>query len=340
MWLLDTSITQLKFFTSPETAPPYAILSHVWSKDEVSFQDLRRVLEERTSKQEEGEHHDFDAGESRFEAGENHPQSEEDGAELRRRVGKKVWNLCETARKEGLRWVWADMCCIDKTNSAELSEAINSMFHYYSKATVCFAYLEDVDLSPGDLRSTHGQAILHRSKWHRRGWTLQELIFPPGVILLSSTWAFLGTKSDLAEDLDRITGVPASLLRMEREPSDFSIAQRMSWAACRATTRPEDEAYSLLGIFGIHMPILYGEGRRAFHRLQMEIMRTSPDTTLFAWGRTFRMPLSMPGYIHKPSHESGLLANSPSWFVAGNEVLCKQHNVSTCVAPALDRSAY
>ncbi|KAI0742499.1 hypothetical protein C8Q80DRAFT_1328725 [Daedaleopsis nitida] len=145
------------------------------------------------------------------------------------------------------------------------------MFHYYALATVCYAYLRDVPLSKDDdladlFYIRRQRSFQQRSKWHNRGWTLQELVAPRHVLFLSQTWGVLGSKADFAISLEYITGVPEQVLRMEDNFANFSIAQRMSWAATRVTTRIEDEAYCLLGIFGINMPTLYGEGRNAFRR--------------------------------------------------------------------------
>ncbi|KAI0702583.1 heterokaryon incompatibility protein-domain-containing protein [Earliella scabrosa] len=251
MWVLEAPTLLLHFFTSPEKVPGgYAILSHVWEGNEQTFQDVEQLrhfsLEER-----------------------------------RERVSPKIRNFCDLADREGYLWVWIDTCCIDKTSSAELSEAINSMFRYYTLAHVCYVYLSDVP-TPQDAPMTHG--TFRKSRWHTRGWTLQELIAPRMVFFLSDSWKYIGSKAALAHRLYAITGIPASILRLARKPRDFCIAQRMSWAARRETTRPEDEAYCLLGIFDINMPTLYGEGRKAFRRLQEEIMKQSSDTTLFAWG--------------------------------------------------------
>ena len=178
-------------------------------------------------------------------------------------------------------WAWADTCCINKTSSAELTEAINSMFQYYSRSEVCYAYLSDVPPLPTQGIVTWG---FINSVWHTRGWTLQELIAPKVVVFMTSDWTRIGTKYELADELQKINGYPpASVLRFEKDITEMSVAQRMSWAANRETTRVEDEAYSLFGLFGISIPTLYGEGRNSFYRLQEEIMRTSTDTSLIAW---------------------------------------------------------
>ena len=271
MWMLSTSRAELHYFTSPEVIPDdYAILSHVWDRKEQSFQDLQE-LQRRCSA---------------------------NGEKPRDLADDKIRMCCELAESHGYKWVWIDTCCIDKTSSAELSEAINSMFRYYSRAAMCYAYLRDVSASRAFIgqnsivvqladdmwEETRNVSQFQNSQWHRRGWTLQELLAPRSLALVADSWELLGYKIDLATELERATGIPAAVLRLEKPLTDYSIAQRMSWASKRRTTRVEDEAYCLLGVFDINIPTLYGEGRKAFQRLQEEIMRKYPDTTLFAWG--------------------------------------------------------
>ncbi|EIW51956.1 HET-domain-containing protein, partial [Trametes versicolor FP-101664 SS1] len=176
--------------------------------------------------------------------------------------------------------VWSDACCIDKSSSAELSEAINSMYEWYRLAHVCYVYLEDVP--DGDIPSDHTSRF-RDSKWHKRGWTLQELIAPERIEFLTRTWRFLGTKIGLASTLEEITGVDFDILTGRATVDSANVARRMSWAAERETSRIEDQAYSLMGIFGVHMSPIYGEGDNAFLRLQEEIIRTIPDHSMFAW---------------------------------------------------------
>ncbi|TBU43670.1 hypothetical protein BD309DRAFT_89836 [Dichomitus squalens] len=187
---------------------------------------------------------------------------------------------CMVARAEGHRYIWIDSCCIDKTSSSELSEAINSMYGWYEEAEVCYAYLADVPprATPHSKESPFG-----RSRWFTRGWTLQELIAPDNVHFLSADWSFLGSKRNLAGVLEGITGVSQEALLHKRELGEFSVAQRFSWASKRQTKRVEDQAYALMRLFAINMPTLYGEGQRAVQRLQEEIMRRTPDQSLFAW---------------------------------------------------------
>ncbi|KAI0692861.1 hypothetical protein C8T65DRAFT_744963 [Cerioporus squamosus] len=276
MWLLSTSCAELKDFVSSESVGGYAILSHVWNTDEQSYQDIQalRALCAQT---------------------EQNP---------RNLASDKIRRCCELAERHGYLWLWIDTCCIDKTSSAELSEAINSRYRYYSLADVCYA-----------------------SRWHLRGWTLQELVAPKQLLFISQSWDVLGSKAELATVLETTTGVPATVLRFQQRVVDISIAQRMSWAAFRTTTRVEDEAYCLMGIFGVNMPTLYGEGRAAFQRLQEEILRRHADTTLFAWGLScesaqlrylylYGTDLCLTSLPHNPEHPEGssVFATSPAAF--------------------------
>ncbi|RDX40888.1 hypothetical protein OH76DRAFT_281039 [Lentinus brumalis] len=300
MWVLSTDRAELHFFASPEDIPDeYAILYHTWNNKpehgppEQSFQDVWRIQKKCAR---------------RFTKKGQNP---------RNHVGEKIRRCCELAAKHDYKWVWIDTCCIDKTSSAELSEAINSMFNYYSLAAICYGYLRDVDtvffsreefekyLDPQGHCWDPRYSEFLRSIWFERGWTLQELIAPRFLVFLSSSWEIIGTKADLAELLEVRFGIPAAVLQLQISHTEFSIAQRMSWYRRRHTTRPEDEAYCLLGLFEIHMPPLYGEGRNAFRRLQEEIMKQSADTTLFAW----------PG-IYAKSPNGCLFAASPADFAA------------------------
>ncbi|TBU25371.1 hypothetical protein BD311DRAFT_501465 [Dichomitus squalens] len=200
------------------------------------------------------------------------------------KLSRKIREACKVARDAGHRYLWIDSCCIDKTSSSELSESINSMYQWYGRAKVCFAHLADV---PAGEDPRAGQSAFRRSRWFTRGWTLQELIAPSAVKFLSQDWIAIGTKATLGYVIEEITGIPIALLLRVKSLGDFSVAQRLSWAGQRETSRKEDKAYSLLGIFSINMPTLYGEGDRAFRRLLEEIVRRIPDQSVFAWGRVY-----------------------------------------------------
>ncbi|KAG7427812.1 Vegetative incompatibility protein HET-E-1 [Fusarium oxysporum f. sp. raphani] len=236
MRLVNTETIQLEFLND-DNVPEYTILSHTWEQEEVLFQDMGRD----TAKSKKGY--------------------------------AKLESCCRVARENGFEYIWDDTCCIDKTSSAELSEAINSTYRYYQEASICYVYLADI--------STISE--ISNSKWFTSGWTLQELIAPSSMIFFDKDWRELGTKISLVHVLSQRTNIPESILCDSEELETTSIAQRMSWAADRVTTRKEDGAYSLMGIFGINMPLLYGEADKAFYRLQVEIMRVSDDHSLFAW---------------------------------------------------------
>lgn len=170
----------------------------------------------------------------------------------------------------------------------ELSEAINSMFKWYEKSDTCYAYLEDVG------SSIDAGEKFESSRWFKRGWTLQELIAPREVVFYNRRWNLLGTRTSLAPKIHEITQIQITILLPEGNTihegrgrdarmGEYSVAERMSWAAHRETTREEDIAYSLMGMFGVNMPLLYGEGRNSFIRLQEEIIKRTPDQTIFAW---------------------------------------------------------
>jgi hypothetical protein len=179
---------------------------------------------------------------------------------------------------------WIDSCCIDKTSSAELSEAINSMFRWYQNAQVCYAYLSDVPAIE-DLDHYRKDSEFRRSKWFTRGWTLQELLAPEIVVFYNHDWVEIGTKALMSGVIRSITNIDRGFLMGESEIKPACVAQKMSWASRRKTTRLEDTAYCLMGLFDVNMPLLYGEGEKAFYRLQLEIIKNSSDESIFAWGQ-------------------------------------------------------
>ncbi|KAE9371714.1 HET-domain-containing protein, partial [Stipitochalara longipes BDJ] len=231
MRLLDTKTLELREFFMSDV-PPYAILSHTWSDDEVTFQEMSSPT--RSSKK------GFD----------------------------KIAKTCRLARWDGVDFAWVDTCCIDKSSSAELSEAINSMYQWYLNADYCYIYLEDLD--PNLPTNARPEEWLPHCRWLTRGWTLQELLAPKiakNVKFFDMDWRYRGTKLNLGDALSEYTGIPLSVLTGGIAPSRYSVASRMSWAARRRTTRLEDTAYCLLGLFDVNMPLLYGEGTKAFRRL-------------------------------------------------------------------------
>ena len=291
MRLLDVSSLQPRSFELRDV-PQYAILSHTWGEEEISFQDLT----ERPNN--------------------------------RNKLGwKKILGFCEVCKPLGLNWVWIDTCCIDKSSSAELSEAINSMFAYYDKSNICIAYLGDV-LPPHHKDNGGGVSdkAFGRSRWFTRGWTLQELIAPQRIYFCAQDWSIIGDKDSMRDSLHSITLIDPGVLKHPWTKSNCSIAKRMSWASRRVTTRPEDEAYCLMGIFSVNLPLLYGEGgKKAFLRLQQEILKDSTDHSLFTWTAIPHTHFEEPsehgshakiGYFS----EGGLLAYSPREFAGCGEI--------------------
>lgn len=184
---------------------------------------------------------------------------------------KKIKRCCARARRDGFGYVWIDTCCIDKKSSAELSEAINYMYNWYYQARRCYVYLSDY--------SHHTEDVLERSRWFTRGWTLQELLASVFVHFYDRQWRYIGNKQ-----LSVLCGIGKEYIQDRESVRTASVAARMSWASDRETSRPEDEAYCLMGLFDVNMPLLYGEGRvKAFRRLQHEIAKNSEDESLFAW---------------------------------------------------------
>jgi Heterokaryon incompatibility protein (HET) len=267
--LLNTDTLKLEEFFDSKT-PPYVILSHTWGNEEVSFIEMQR--------------NDVAIG-SRLKEG-----------------FKKISNFCAMAKRHGFTYGWADSCCIDKRNSAELSEAINSMYRYYYNAAECLVYLEDVPAKINGAIDQVGQlGAIKSSRWFTRGWTLQELIAPKVRHFFAGDWSPIENCADFNKLVAEVTSIDEQVLENRDMLSNFCVAQRMSWASRRQTTRSEDIAYSLMGLFNVNMPVIYGEGAtKAFRRLQTEIMQTSFDQTIFAW--------------HANYESSGLLATSPADF--------------------------
>ena len=333
MWLIR--ISDMKLVEFPYDPPPYAILSHTWGlpQDEVLFDDMVSGLESARVKE----------------------------------AFAKVENTCRLAQEQNLEYCWIDTCCIDKRSSAELQEAINSMFEWYKSSKVCYAYISDVNLSgcpsaPADnseaedsdgnwedynsdndhicsrnsrdldsvaysedsydseRNSSNAEAYtsdghfldqFRQSRWFTRGWTLQELIAPAKVNFYDRDWELIGPKDkDLAPIIQSITGIPQDFLQGKRKHTEASVAQRMYWASSRETSRKEDIAYCLLGLFAINMPMLYGEGDNAFLRLQQEILNKIDDESIFAWLD-----------VERNNDEAGLLAEHPRYFANSGDIV-------------------
>lgn len=248
----DGGVTITRF--NDNEIPPYAILSHTWAtdtEDEVTFDDLVK------------------------------------GGGQTKRGYQKIRFCGEQASRDGLKFFWVDTCCIDKTNEAEVSNAINSMFRWYRNSARCYVYLSDISSRSSDTNPECGlweqesdghssQAYgfkLQKSRWFTRGWTLQELLAPSCVEFFSRECERLGDTQSLIQHIHEITGIPERALAGV-PLSQFSDKERFLWSQCRKTKVEEDKAYSLLGIFGVEMPLRYGEGSfNAFKRLEAEVSK-------------------------------------------------------------------
>jgi hypothetical protein len=215
--------------------PPYAILSHTWQEgQEVIFDDMRNNL----GKTKTG----YD----------------------------KIMFCAQQAKLDNLDYFWVDTCCIDKSSSAELTEAINSMFKWYTKAEKCYVFLSDIS-------ATSGEVEFRKSRWFTRGWTLQELLAPASVQFFTKDRVLLGDKASLGQQIAEATGIPSQALHAP-SVKDFEVTERIGWAKTRQTRREEDEAYSLLGLLDVQLPLIYGEGRRsAFKRLHRELRESEAE---------------------------------------------------------------
>ncbi|KAJ9138638.1 HET-domain-containing protein [Pleurostoma richardsiae] len=296
MRLLNVKTKELEEFIEGRI-PKYAILSHTWEDREYSFQDFER--------------HGYPEG------------------------SRKVDGCCERAAVSQYDYVWVDTFCIDKRSSAELSEAINSMFEWYKRSEICFVYLSDYEHAPrsgDDLRDEEPDEDFDRCRWFTRGWTLQELLAPRKLEFYDKNWFQVGyinktirlSLDSIVSRISAITGIPEESLVGEDDLNEASVAQKMSWAAGRSTTRTEDRAYSLIGLFDINMTMIYGEGNRAFRRLQEEIMKQSDDYTLFAWGVKSAQKRGARRQNAEFSAKYGILASSPDDFENCGSVVSTQ----------------
>jgi hypothetical protein len=249
--------------------PPYAILSHTWQEgQEVTFDDLETINNVKELR------------------------------EVYKHGYRKIVFCAQQAKVDKLDYFWVDTCCIDKSNSSELQEAINSMFSWYENAARCYVYLSDTPLG-GPTLGEDIRSRLQNCRWFTRGWTLQELIAARHVTFFDRDWKSVGSKEELVETIAAITGIDALALSHRCDLHELSVAKRLSWAARRQTTRIEDQAYCLLGLLDINMTLIYGEGEKAFRRLQDELIKKSADGSLFLWSRRMN---------------AGILAPSPSDF--------------------------
>ena len=248
--LLHVETLQLHTFVD-KAKPAYITASHRWTDHEISLQEY----EQKTK--------------------------------LRSLGYWKIVEFCNLVRRLdiGVKYLWIDTCCIDKTNSEELSEAITSMYRWYKQSVLCLAYLSDLK-DPGD-----DKAFL-RSQWFRRGWTLQELIAPKTVVFIDRDWFMFGYKGpersrklgkilsklgDLNQLIATGNKIPVKVLLDREECANISDRHKWLWAENRDTFLVEDQAYCLMGIFGVSIDKRYGEGEDAMSRLKVAIKQRQTD---------------------------------------------------------------
>jgi hypothetical protein len=252
------NVTSLEYMEyEPPDVPAYAAASHRWRKgDEATFKNVKK----RRNTERSGY--------------------------------IKVQCFCDFVRKHlaGIEWLWTDTCCIKHESSQELHEAINSMFSWYQSAVVCLCYLADVTRHASEVVM---MSQFERSVWFTRGWTLQELIAPRRVLLLSKEWRAIGNKGrpsgdehafefgiQLPDRVAKVTRIPEGILAGSEDVSECNVENKLRWRGARETTKPEDRVYCMFGLFGVHMPLLYGEGEeRVAFRLEEEIAKVSGKGT-------------------------------------------------------------
>ena len=322
--LINVDTLRLESLKSPAS---YAILSHTWSSEEVKFDewdsDTRKVDFDKWN--EDGRQfgygkwneyrHQVDYGKwNEYRRQVDYGKWKEYGRQVdeekdNRKIGlMKIYGAVLQARKQCYRYLWVDTCCIDQTNSAELSESINSMYTWYEEADVCYVYLSDV----GHVASMDSRHLeeLRESRYFTRGWTLQEMLAAKKVDFFDRQWSYIGhlRTESFAARVSEITGIDPALLQRQKSLDEFSIPQKLSWAALRQTTRLEDRAYSLLGLLNVNMDLRYGEGDKAFLRLQEEILKQPQGLSVLAWRSTTR------------ERRTSLLAISPDDFTDSSDI--------------------
>ncbi|KAK3398806.1 hypothetical protein B0T20DRAFT_218297 [Sordaria brevicollis] len=335
MRLLNTTSLELETFVGD--VPAYSILSHTWSEEEVTFKDLNPIDPAL-----------FGLLSQVFEGHTNNPfklegnKNQYISPHVKQKKGwEKITKACAHAASQESKYIWIDTCCIDKSDISELSEAINSMFRWYQAATKCYAYLADVTgvSFPKNGEPSEKASVFRASKWFTRGWTLQELLAPKVLEFLDGEWNVIGSRDNWAIEIEKATHIQRQHLREFRH---CCLATKLSWAANRQTTRIEDQSYSLLGLLGVHMPLIYGEGEHAFTRLQHELIRTFNDESIFVWkSRRAALPPGEKTSESRATRSSTHLPRTP-WFIqrltfsqSWDLTTTLQHNDAAVLAPSL-----
>ncbi|KAK5732041.1 hypothetical protein LTR17_010877 [Elasticomyces elasticus] len=275
--LIDVQTLRLK--RVHDKAPPSAILSHTWGEDEISLQE-------------------WESGDPAVTLKEGH---------------LKVINACKQAEHDGIGWLWADTCCIDKTNNSELAESIQCMYDWYHNAEVCYVLLSDVDGISAV--ASHDEPFgLEACSPH---FSHKELIAPRRIVFYSKDWTVFDDLPDLLPIVPGITNIPEAVLRHEKKLNECTFAQRLSWASSRETKRIEDQAYSLLGILDVVMLPHYGEGPKALLRLQKVLLAEEGGLTVLAWDS------------QDPAQSACLLAPSLACFRSSGDIEAKLSSITT-----------
>ncbi|KAF4997486.1 hypothetical protein FGRMN_3850 [Fusarium graminum] len=239
MRLINVNTGELNEFSSTHRLE-YATLSHTWEQREITYQEWLG---------------------SRLHA----PNA-----------AKKVLEACRVAKDSlKVQLLWADTCCINKSNRREVDQAVNSMFAWYRNSTVCLAYLSDIPTANTNA-SKLLSSQLRRSRWFTRGWTLVELLAPRQLIFYAADWSVLGRREDsLVELISQVTGIDAAYLSGQKDPWQAPVSEKMSWLSNRKTRLVEDRAYCMFGLLDVEMHLDYGEGIKAMDRLQREISKVT-----------------------------------------------------------------
>ncbi|KAJ5822355.1 Heterokaryon incompatibility [Penicillium robsamsonii] len=297
MRVLDTrSLKFVDFAEFPDKE--YAILSHTW---------LRQALEDGLWTHSELEYKDM-KGYSASQL-ENFKNRGWEGSRLKKKGWEKIVGFCNLARRKKYQYAWMDTCCIDKSNPQETKRSIHGMWEFYTHAAVCYAYIQEVDMSNEKRRSDEA---FNSAKWFNRGWTLQELLAPKKLLYVDRNWREIGSRE--------VKGAPGTglsqLLReyVRKVPMENNLATQLSWAGPRNTTRVEDQAYSILALLQIKMDVDYNAGKLAFLQFQKELIKKYDDLSLLAW---FSNPEIQDRYERRHGEQApklGILAPSLDYF--------------------------
>ncbi|KAI9570056.1 hypothetical protein HD554DRAFT_429967 [Boletus coccyginus] len=196
----------------------------------------------------------------------------------------KVQMFCELVQSLRFHWAWSDTCCVNQQDKGVQQESVVAMFRWYRAASLTIVHLLGV------LSESQEIGCLWRSIWNTRGWTYQEYIASMVVQFYTEDW-----KPYLGLDIFNHKESPIILSEMEQamnfathelatlQPGLERVREKLYLASRRRTTREEDVAYSLFGIFKVPIPVIYGEGNQAVGRLLEYILTRSDNVTILAW---------------------------------------------------------